>query len=218
MSWSIRHASFPTCRESWTPKWNHKNLPHRHTSSSPGRTKLFNIKNARPCLFFSIFRLSWGTGSPVLSVCMWEESHTATQIPGEWPLMSLCHCFCTIEAFNGISIRAFDHYKSKSVWRLPFTQITYEWKMKMLKNFILSLISGDLLTCHVCTIRLRLIMASFTGLLSEIVAVRDCLLYIQTEHLMTFKSVLFKYNHFQLQGTVQSPPACELSLEMRYTQ
>lgn len=170
-------------------------------------------------VFFPAFLGSAGALVLLFWVCACGKSHILqprSQANGPW-------CLCAIASvpsrlLMAFLLRAFDHYKSKSVWRLPFTQITYEWKMKMLKNFILSLISGDLLTCHVCTIRLRLIMASFTGLLSEIVAVRDCLLYIQTEHLMTFKSVLFKYNHFQLQGTVQSPPACELSLEMRYTQ
>lgn len=55
--------------------------------------------------FSSIFRLKWSTGSLVLSVCTWEEPGTAIQIPGKWPLTSLCRFFYTIKAFNGISIK-----------------------------------------------------------------------------------------------------------------
>lgn len=212
MSWSIWYASFPTCREDWTPKWNHKNLPHRHTNLSPGRTKFkkFNIKNAVGFFFPAFLGLS---GALVLLfwVCVHGKSQvlqSRSQANGPWRLCAVSSTPSRL--LMAFLLRAFNHYKNKSVLDLPFAQITYEQKMEVLKNFILFLISGDFLTCCVCTVRLWLIMVSTIGLLSEITAVQDCLLYIQTEHLMTFKSVLFKYNHFHLQGTVQSPSVCKL--------
>lgn len=147
--------------------------------------------------FFSAFLGLSGALVLLFWVCVHGKSQvlqSRSQANGPWRLCAVSSTPSRL--LMAFLLRAFNHYKNKSVLDLPFAQITYEQKMEVLKNFILFLISGDFLTCCVCTVRLWLIMLSTIGLLSEITAVQDCLLYIQTEHLMTFKSVLFKYNHF----------------------
>lgn len=190
-----------------TIRTSHTGIRTCHQEGQNSRSSISKMQ----WFFFSAFLGLSGALVLLFWVCVHGKSQvlqSRSQANGPWRLCAVSSTPSRL--LMAFLLRAFNHYKNKSVLDLPFAQITYEQKMEVLKNFILFLISGDFLTCCVCTVRLWLIMLSTIGLLSEITAVQDCLLYIQTEHLMTFKSVLFKYNHFQLQGTVQSPSVCKL--------
>lgn len=176
-----------------TIRTSHTGIRTCHQEGQNSRSSISKMQ----WFFFSAFLGLSGALVLLFWVCVHGKSQvlqSRSQANGPWRLCAVSSTPSRL--LMAFLLRAFNHYKNKSVLDLPFAQITYEQKMEVLKNFILFLISGDFLTCCVCTVRLWLIMVSTIGLLSEITAVQDCLLYIQTEHLMTFKSVLFKYNHF----------------------
>ena len=176
-----------------TIRTSHTGIRTCHQEGQNSRSSISKMQ----WFFFSAFLGLSGALVLLFWVCVHGKSQvlqSRSQANGPWRLCAISSTPSRL--LMAFLLRAFNHYKNKSVLDLPFAQITYEQKMEVLKNFILFLISGDFLTCCVCTVRLWLIMLSTIGLLSEITAVQDCLLYIQTEHLMTFKSVLFKYNHF----------------------
>lgn len=176
-----------------TIRTSHTGIRTCHQEGQNSRSSISKMQ----WFFFSAFLGLSGALVLLFWVCVHGKSQvlqSRSQANGPWRLCAVSSTPSRL--LMAFLLRAFNHYKNKSVLDLPFAQITYEQKMEVLKNFILFLISGDFLTCCVCTVRLWLIMLSTIGLLSEITAVQDRLLYIQTEHLMTFKSVLFKYNHF----------------------